>query len=158
MPGATMTHLVTRAAERFGDRVALTLPGEGEYRYRQLDELAGRFAGGLAALGIGASDRVVLYLPNGWQWIVAYHAIARLGAVVVPANILLSVQEVAYMVADSQAVAAILPGERSRSLPLEGPVRRIALGAAEDTLDFDALLRGDYLAPVRASTRPTSPA
>lgn len=147
----TMTHLARWAAERFGDRIALTLPGQGQYSYVQLDDAAGCFAGGLAALGIGPGDRVVLYLPNGWQWIAAYHAIARLGAVVVPANILLSVQEVAYMAADSQAVAVILPGERSAAMPLDGKMRRIALGAAEAAIDFDATLRGDYRLPVERS-------
>lgn len=147
----TMTHLASWAAERFGERVALTLPGVGEYGYRQLDMLAGRFAGGLAALGIGAGDGVVLYLPNGWQWIVAYHAIARLGAVVVPANILLSTEEVAYMAADSRALAAIVPGERSAALALDAKVRRIALGAAAGALDFDELLQGDYREPAERS-------
>ncbi|WP_205817593.1 AMP-binding protein [Burkholderia sp. Ac-20345] len=143
-----MTHLVRHAAERFGERIALMVPSEGEYTYRQLDELAGRFAGGLAALGVEPGDRVVLYLPNGWQWIVAYHAIARLGAVVVPANGLLSAQEVAYIASDSQAVVAILPAERSALVPLDREVRRITLGNAADALAFDALLQSDYREPV----------
>ena len=152
MSAATMTHLVSDAADRYGERIALTLPGEGEYSYHQLDELTGRFAGGLSALGVGPGDRVVLYLPNGWQWIVAYHAIARLGAAVVPANILLSAQEVAYIAADSQAVATILPAERCDSVLLDGQVRRITLGPAADTQTdtyaFETLLEGDYRGPV----------
>ncbi|WP_208601504.1 class I adenylate-forming enzyme family protein [Caballeronia fortuita] len=143
-----MTHLVRHAAGRFGDRIGLTLPGEGEYSYSQFDQLAGRFAGGLADLGIGPGDRVVLYLPNGWQWIVAYHGIARLGAVVVPANILLSAQEVAYIASDSKAVAAILPGERSAAVPLDDQVCRIALGNAADAMEFESLLHGGYREPV----------
>ncbi|TBV72851.1 AMP-binding protein [Pseudoxanthomonas winnipegensis] len=144
----TMTHLVRAAAERFGQRVALTLPGEGQYTYGQLDDLAGRFAGGLAALGVGAGDRVVLYLPNGWQWIAAYHAIARLGAVVVPANILLSAQEVSYMASDAQAVAVILPAERNAEVSLDAAVLRIALGRAEGAHFFDEVLDGVYRLPV----------
>ncbi|HKR41635.1 MAG TPA: AMP-binding protein [Paraburkholderia sp.] len=148
MSVATMTHLVLNAAERFGERIALTLPGEGSYSYRELDELAGRFAGGLAASGVGPGEKVVLYLPNGWQWIVAYHAIARLGAVVVPANILLSAREVTYIATDSQAVAVILPAESSGAVKLGENVRRIASGNAAHALEFEALLLGDYREPV----------
>lgn len=148
MSAATMTHLVRHAVDRFGDRVALTLPGEGEYSYRRLDELAGRFAGGLVALGVEPGDKVLLYLPNGWQWIVAYHAIARLGAVVVPANILLSAQEVAYITSDSRAVATILPGGLCDSVPLDGQVLRITLGPASGSYEYESVLEGDYLEPV----------
>lgn len=148
MLNSTMTHLLSEAAFRFADKPALTLPETGQYSFRQLDELAGRFAGGLAAMGISKGQRVLLYLANGWQWIVAYHAIARLGAVVVPANILLSAHEVAYMACDSQAVATILPGERAHSIPFQDGHMRIALGPAAGTIDFDQLLQAQYLVPI----------
>ncbi len=149
MPDATMTHLAHNAVGRFGERIALTLPGEGSYSYRELDERAGCFAGGLAAQGVKPGERVVLHLPNGWQWIVAYHALARLGAVVVPANILLSAPEVAYMVKDSQAVAVILPAQRADSIPLTAGTRRITLGAAPGAAEFQEVLAGIYREPVR---------
>ena len=43
-------------------------------------------AGALAALGIGAGDRVALWLPNLPEWLVLYFALARLGAIAVAVN------------------------------------------------------------------------
>ena len=76
--------------------------------------------GGVAALGILAGDRVVLYLANQWEWVVAYYAIARAGAVVIPANFLLSVDEVAFIATDCKAVALIAPHDRCLSIQALG--------------------------------------
>lgn len=45
-----------------------------------------RVATGLANLGIGAGDRVALWLPNVPEWMVAFFALGRLGAIAVAAN------------------------------------------------------------------------
>src|SRR5260221_12540335 len=103
MRRAELSTLTTDAARRFGDSVALTIPGSRSFTFRELDELAGRFAGGLARLGVSRGARVVLHLPNGWEWIVAYHALARLGAVGVPADILLRGGGVGFRVGYSGA-------------------------------------------------------
>src|SRR5258707_15556838 len=90
-----LSTLAMDAARRFRDSVALTIPGSRSFTFRELDELDGRFAGGLARLGVSRGARVVLHLPNGWEWIVAYHGLARLGADAVPAYIFSSGAEVA---------------------------------------------------------------
>ncbi|MGV3768981.1 MAG: class I adenylate-forming enzyme family protein [Sphingobium phenoxybenzoativorans] len=103
--------LTQQAARKFGDRVAI-IAGKESLTFAEIEQRVSSFAGGLQMLGVGVDDRVVLHLPNGWRWIVAYYAIVRLGAVVVPANILLSIDEVAYIATDSQAVMVISTGER----------------------------------------------
>lgn len=107
-----ISDLVPRAARRFGDDPAFTLLGGATTSFATIERLVAGFAGWLAGQGIGRQDRVVLHLPNGLDWIVAYHAIARLGAVVVPANFLLTPHEVAFMLADAEARALILPASR----------------------------------------------
>lgn len=108
-----ISDLLTNAAARFGHAPAFRLVGEQQsLSFRDLEQQAAGFAGGLASLGIARGDRVVLHLPNGGEWIVAYHAVARLGAVVVPANILLTPGEVGFLATDSEAAAIILPAER----------------------------------------------
>jgi len=107
--------LPQQAALKFGERVAI-IAGNDQLTFTEVDRRVATFAGGLRALGIGVGDRVVLHLPNGWRWIVAYYAIVRLGAVVVPANILLSADEVGYIATDSQAIAAISTGERCATI------------------------------------------
>jgi long-chain acyl-CoA synthetase len=110
MTANTMTSLARDAALRFGARTALAMVDSGESAsFIDIEERSAGYAGGLAAAGIGRGDRVAVYLPNSVDWVVAYHAIARLGGVVVPTNILLSPAEVAYIVADSEAVALALP-------------------------------------------------
>jgi long-chain acyl-CoA synthetase len=145
---AVISSLVEDAARRFGEATALTLPGERSYNFVEMNELTGQFAGGLAAHGIARGDRVALHLPNGWEWIVAYHAIARLGAVVVPANILLSAEEVAFIVGDSGASALIMPADRSALISLDAGVVPIVVGPTERILTFGELLKGSYRDPV----------
>jgi long-chain acyl-CoA synthetase len=71
--------------------------------YAQLDELSARAAQLLAGRGVGAGDRVGLMLPNVPQFSVAYHAILRLGAIVVPMNVLLKRREVDFYLGNSGA-------------------------------------------------------
>jgi long-chain acyl-CoA synthetase len=148
---AEISTLVTRAATRFGDRVALTLPESKSFTFNEIDDLAGRFAGGLKRLGIDRGDRVTLHLPNGWEWIVAYHAIARLGAVVVPANILLSGEEVAHAVTNSGSSALIVLAEKRDGIATAPNVQIVTLGAATGSVDFPELLSGRYEEPVPVS-------
>jgi o-succinylbenzoate---CoA ligase len=54
--------------------------------YRDLDAAATRAARRLAALGIGAGDRVATTLPPGLAFAELLHALPRLGAVFVPLN------------------------------------------------------------------------
>ena len=146
-----LSDLTSEAARRWGSAPALTVPGEGSFSFAELDALAGRCAGGLAALGVARGDRVVLYLPNGWQWIVAYHAVLRLGAVVIPANILLAATEVLYMTRDAGARALILPDgcEALRDAPVEAVVTP---GGTGGTVGFDTLL--DSFPPAPAAMSP----
>ena len=60
--------------------------GDREIRYGELAPLILRTAAQLAALGAAPGDRIGLCLKDGWEYVVALLAIARLGAVVVPLN------------------------------------------------------------------------
>ena len=143
----TVADLVPRAAQRFGDCEAVRF-GDRALTFAEIERLSARFAGGLAAQGIGGGDRVVLHLPNSWQWLVAYYAIARIGAVVVPANILLSAGEIAYIADDAEAKLAIVPADRAALLPAGPPI--VAVDVAGGSR-FDALLAGPELPPAPCS-------
>ena len=64
--------------------------------YAALDAASARVAGLLAAKGVGPGDRVGIMLPNVPQFLVVYYGILRLGAVVVPMNVLLKGRETAF--------------------------------------------------------------
>ncbi len=65
--------------------------------------------GGLAALGIGAGDRVSIYLPSDevLRWIVAYAAIHKAGAVVVPTNTRLTARELETILGHAEVTAML---------------------------------------------------
>ncbi|MGN6358527.1 MAG: AMP-binding protein [Novosphingobium sp.] len=136
---------MAHGARRFASAPAIDFPGVRALRFDEVEVLAGRFAGGLAALGIAPGDHILLHLPNSWQWIVAYHAIARLGCVVVPANILNSPAEVSYMVADAGAKALIAPADRLAAIACPSIV--IAVDEAVGATAFDSLLAAEWRAP-----------
>jgi acyl-CoA synthetase len=52
--------------------------------FGSLEATARRLAAGLCKRGLAAGDRVVIWLPNGWEALAAFVGVAALGAVVVP--------------------------------------------------------------------------
>ena len=90
---ANLGQVMPRGAAKYGDRVALVFHGE-EFTYNRLDELTARLANGLTGLGVSQGDRVTLYSPNRWEWIVSYYAVLRVGAVINPINVMLTPEEV----------------------------------------------------------------
>jgi len=94
------------AARRYGDKTALITAGRS-FGYAELDDLAARAAAGLRAEGVRPGQVVSLYGPNSWQWVLAYHAILRAGAVVNPINVMLTPPEVAFILRDCGSVAML---------------------------------------------------
>ncbi len=76
--------------------------------YRQLDDLAGRFAAGLQRLGVQKGDRVALVLPNCPQFVYSFFGTLKAGAVVVPTNPLYTVRELHNQLADSGARVVVV--------------------------------------------------
>jgi long-chain acyl-CoA synthetase len=94
------------ASERYPDRTAVVYLGE-HFTYRRLREMTERFAGGLRAVGVRKGDRVMIYIPNCIQWVVAAIGIQRLGAVMVPVSPIYTSFEIEYMAKDSGAETII---------------------------------------------------
>lgn len=99
-----LAHILEHHARLQPGRVALSCGGM-TWTYGQLDALASRVAGGLAARGIGPGDHVALTCPNTWHFPAAYFGILKAGAIVVPLNVLLKPAEIAYHLRDADAVA-----------------------------------------------------
>jgi long-chain acyl-CoA synthetase len=93
-------------ARRFGSKTSVVL-GETEISYAELDDRARRLAGGLASLGIRRGQHVALMVPNVPSFSIAYYAALYLGAAVVPLNVQLTPDEIAYHLMDSDAVALV---------------------------------------------------
>lgn len=92
--------------EKYGDNEALSWCSS-KVTYENLYKAVQRLASGLKSLGIDKGDRVLLMLPNIPHFPISYYAILSIGAVVIPVNIMFKDREIAYMIEDSEAVAAI---------------------------------------------------
>ena len=82
--------------------------GEHVLSFGALDAAAARCATLLAERGVGAGDRVALIMPNVAYFPIAYYAILRLGAIVVPMNPLLKAGEISYAWNDAGAKVAVV--------------------------------------------------
>ena len=103
----TLAGLVADVAARNPAKTAIIFQDQ-PISYGQLHGMIELVANALAARGIGHGDRVAIMVPNIPQFAAAYYAIARLGAIVVPLNLLYKAEEVGYMLNDSGAKAIII--------------------------------------------------
>jgi long-chain acyl-CoA synthetase len=149
---ADLGTIVPRAARRFGSKTALVAPGR-TLTYAELDELCDRVAGGLHDIGIRPGDRISLYSPNRWEYVVAYHAALRAAAVVNPINVMLTPEEVAFVLNDCGAAAIFTSGDRAevisgltRSVPTLHRVISFD-SASGGVTGFGDLLAGPAAAP-----------
>jgi fatty-acyl-CoA synthase len=85
--GTTIGENLRRTVERFSDREALVVRQQG-YRatYGELWEQVGQAARGLMARGVERGDRVGIWAPNRYEWVVVQYATARIGAILVNIN------------------------------------------------------------------------
>src|SRR5436190_12567928 len=149
---ADLGMILVRSAQRFGSKPAL-IAGGRTLTYRALHELCDRVAGGLHDIGVRPGDRISLYSPNRWEWVVAYHAALRAGAVVNPINVMLTAEEVAFVLNDCGAAAIFTSGDKAeviagltRTVPT---LRRVISfdGAAGGVTGFGDLLEHPAAAP-----------
>ena len=88
------------------DNIAVIYLGE-RFTYKKLNKLSLSFAASLMELGIKEGDRIMLYLPNSIQWIIAFLGILKIGAVAVPVSPIYTSYEIRYMLNDSGAETII---------------------------------------------------
>jgi len=121
LPEGSLVDLVDQSVRRYGAKTALEFFG-ARTSYRELGNQISRAAAGLKKLGVKAGDRVALVMPNCPQHIVAFHAVLRLGAVVVEHNPLYTDRELRHLFEDHGATIAIVwdkAVERVRQLPAD---------------------------------------
>jgi long-chain acyl-CoA synthetase len=104
---ASLVDLFEGSVARFGGKVALEFFG-AETTFTTLGAQVRAAAEGLRRLGVVAGDRVALVLPNCPPHIVAFHAVLRLGAVVVEHNPLYTAPEMAHQLVDHRATVAVV--------------------------------------------------
>ncbi len=91
-----------RACEKYADKTAIIYLGE-KFSYLKIKELIDRFATALHELGVKKDDKVMLYIPNCPQFLIAYLGAQRIGAIPVPVSPIYTPHEMRYLINDSEA-------------------------------------------------------
>ncbi len=91
-----------RACEKYPDNPAVLYIGE-KFSYKRLKELIDRFSAALYDLDVRTNDKVLLYIPNCPQFLIAYFGAQKIGAVPVPVSPIYTPHEIKYLINDSGA-------------------------------------------------------
>ncbi|MGH7276641.1 MAG: class I adenylate-forming enzyme family protein [Candidatus Rokuibacteriota bacterium] len=106
-PRMPYDRMLTEGAARAPESAAL-IHRDVSLTYRELEALTNRFARALARLGVRKGDRVCVLTANCPEYVVAFYAIARVGAVVSPMNPSYREREIEYQLNDTEAVAIVV--------------------------------------------------
>ena len=92
------------SAKQYPDKTAVVC-GETRLTFSQLRQAINLIANGMQELGIGRGDNVALSCPNLPYFPMVYYAILKIGATVVPINVLSTAREISYYLNNSDAKA-----------------------------------------------------
>ena len=177
-PEMPLFQFLEDSARKFPDRACTILKGVA-ISFRQMSELTEQIASALIDMGVKKGDRVGIFMPNTPQFVMAFYAILKAGAVVVATNPLYTAPEIAHQVNDAgvelmftmegqyPAIKGGRPGTRIRKLivatPEDGsrvPIASQSMEKADTaagsplTLSGGDIRLGDLLAGYRAAPRP----
>lgn len=108
--GLSVWQLLDEAFRSSPDKEAF-IDGDVRLSFRDLRQQATEIASGLKRLGVGKGDRVAVCLPNWHEFVVAVHAVARLGAILVPLNTRYRLHELEHILQDCEPTAVFCTGE-----------------------------------------------
>src|SRR5512144_1581930 len=168
----TIADLCARAAERYGDQVAIKHKVDGEWRdvtFAQVGEIVTEIGLGLIALGLQPGERVSILCNTRPEWTYADFAVSSAGGVVVPIYPTNSPEECEWVAGNSESVFVIC--EDAEQVAKIVAVRErlpelrhiIVIGPAGDVADAVALDevrergRGRDAAELRARTEAIGP-
>jgi amino acid adenylation domain-containing protein len=105
-PVPLLCDYLSDAARRLPDKVALVSAGR-RHTYAELDERANALAHGLVSRGVARGDRVIVFLENGVDAVVAFWAVLKANAVVSVIHPQTKTDKLAYLLDDSRAAALV---------------------------------------------------
>ena len=153
----TLGERLSQTASAHPRRVAVVFEGR-RYRYKEINDMAGALATGLASLGLKPGCTAAILLPNCPEFPVAFFGIVKAGAAAVPLNTFLTATEIDYILEDSGAEALIYdPAFKDRVSELKhAPKLLISVGEASDgAVSFRELI--DKHRGINISPSPPSP-
>ncbi len=142
--------ILRRTAKRYPVKTAI-ICGETTWTYAQFDTICSRLATGLAGHGVERGDRVAIQARNSHAFAAVRFAVARLGALLVPINFMLSADETRYILEHSGATLLCTDtglAETARTASVGTEIKNIVWMPGEDAsprvegfLNFDQLIQ-----------------
>ena len=160
LPETSLWYNLEVTARRFPGKTAI-LCHDHAISYRDLHARATAIAGWLQhEAGVGKGDRVLLYMQNCPQFIMAYYAILRAGAVVVPVNPMNKADECRHYVTDSGARVIVCADDAFQSgLAADMHIQHMLVTRYADELGANdsapAWMRAEHVLPEWAAGRAT---
>jgi long-chain acyl-CoA synthetase len=154
----SLDELFRRSVERYPEQEAI-VGGNGErFTYRTLNERVDRVAAALAAKGLGAGDRIALFVSNDPAFVIVLLAALRLNAITVPLNIREQTPELEFTLNQCGAKMIVHEANLAARLPEPSAVPELKLrfavnGDAAGSESFAALEQSDgkKIAPATAN-------
>jgi acyl-CoA synthetase (AMP-forming)/AMP-acid ligase II len=106
----TIPAVLDRIADQFSDHNAL-VTDDRRFTFGELRTEVRRAAAAMVELGVNAGDRVAIWSPNTWHWVVACLATHYAGGVLVPLNTRYTASEAADVLARTGAPLLVAAGE-----------------------------------------------
>ncbi len=134
IPTHTLHQSLTMAANKYPESTAIIF-FDSKMNYRELDAAATRFAAALQGMGVKKGDRVMLFMPNCPQFVIAFYGILRAGGIVVPTNPQYVPREIAHQATDSGAetiVGLTMSWKTIKESRGQTPIKRVILGNIKD--------------------------
>lgn len=137
---STTTHRIAdqfrQTVETYPNHTAVIYLGT-RYSYTKIHQMSKGFAAALKELGIKRGQRVMIYLPNSIQWVVAWLGIQYIDAVCVPITPIYTPSDIQYIASDCEADAIVCAdtnfGYVKQVLP-ETKIRRVIISRMADLL------------------------
>jgi len=137
-----ITALLQDRVEAAPDKVFLFSQPDGrQFTYSQFVDAVSRTAALLAGEGVAKGDVVSLLMPNSVEYVIAYFACWRLGALAGPINSHLKEQEISYVVSNSEAKTLLVGSE---FLPVINQLRDLPTLNAVILFDDEAQATRDF--------------
>jgi fatty-acyl-CoA synthase len=135
------------AREQFPDKVGVVC-GVQRYTYAEFADRCSRLAGALLNATAKPGDRIAFLSTNCHRLLEAYYGVLEAGCILLPLNIRLAPQELAFVLDDAQARFLFID---AMFLPLAEALRR-AVPSIEECYLLDGPPQGDWVAPQNYET------
>ena len=164
----TIPDNLAATVEEFGERDALVdVPAGRRWTYSEFLADVRRLASGLHRLGIRAGDRVGIWSPNRWEWVMVQYATAEIGAILVNINPSYRVHELEYVLKQAE-IKAVLAAPQFKDSDYTGMLSQVQPNCPDLEIvvlfgdeEWESMMSGpthaEELAEIRAGLTPGDP-